>query len=177
MVFPPVADSRSSISFPLISSAPSAGACPLWRCACACEGKVHLNPFLYHMSTHTHIHTHKYKAKPRFFFLPTHIAHIHPQFCNLSASQKRRGGLIRGIWHSMLRIRTSSDATPRCWHRNIILQIQTNRSWFDTDLPSLLSSSRNSMVKINLTEVDCSIDSGIYTTHEHAYACNWRWIP
>ena len=36
----------------------------------------------------------------------------------------------------------SSGATPRCWHRNIILQ--TNRSWFNTDLPSLLSFSGNS---------------------------------
>ena len=36
----------------------------------------------------------------------------------------------------------SSSPTPRCWHGSIILQ--TNRSWFNTDLPSLLSFSGNS---------------------------------
>ena len=57
LVFSPVSDSRSSISFPLTSSASSAGACPLWRCAC--EKRCTQIPFsITWAQTHTHTHTH-----------------------------------------------------------------------------------------------------------------------
>jgi len=48
---------------PLTSSAPSAGACQLWRCACGGRGAQSLS--LSHEDTHTHTHTaimtHKHK--------------------------------------------------------------------------------------------------------------------
>ena len=74
----------------------------------------------------------------------------------------------------------SSRPCLLCWHK-------TDRSWFDTDLPSLLSSLQKLDGQDRLTEVGHSIDGGVFrgfvlsvccsidTTREHA--CNRRQIP
>ena len=53
------------------------------------------------------------------------VPHICPLFCNHSASWKRRGGLYVGSDILSREYAPSPGASPRCWHRNIILQTIT----------------------------------------------------
>ena len=53
------------------------------------------------------------------------VPHIGPPFCNLSTSRKCRGGLYVGSDILSCECAPFSRATPRCWHRNIILQTVT----------------------------------------------------
>ena len=70
------------------------------------------------------------------------VPHIRPPFCNLSASRKR--GLYAGS--DIL----SCEYVPSSGARlDVYIGTLHYKSWFDTDLPSLLLSSRNSMVKID----------------------------
>ena len=110
-----------------------------------------------------------------------------PPVCNLSASQKRRGGLHAGS--DILSCAPSSGATPKCWHRNIIITY-CYRSWFGTDQPSLLFSRNSGQYR--LTEAGHSVDGGVFqallgfvlsmcysidTTHDCRHACDHRRIP
>ena len=81
-----------------------------------------------------------------------------PPVCNLSVSQKRRGGLYAGSEILSREYAPSSEATPRCWHRNIIIT-DRYRSWFDPDLPSLLQKLDG---QDRLTEVGHSVDGGVF---------------
>ena len=87
----------------------------------------------------------KYKLKHEHEYYRS-VPHIRPLFCNLSASRKRKGGLYAG-----------SDILSREYAPLLVPRLDVDigtlrysrRSWFDMDRPSLLLSSRNSMVKID----------------------------
>ena len=88
------------------------------------------------------------------------VPHIRPLFCNLSASRKRRGGggLYTGSDILSREYAPSSDATPRCWHRNRLIEAANMPS-----LLILLSPEPQKLVgQDRLTEVGHRVDSGVF---------------
>ena len=82
----------------------------------------------------------------------TMVSHIYaPCFATLALVESVGGPYMQDLTFYLAITPTFSSAMPRCLHGNINI-LQTDRSWFNICLPSLLSSSRNSkylVVKID----------------------------
>ena len=127
LVFSPVSDSRSSISFPLTSSAPSAGACPLWRCAC--EKRCAQIPFsITWAQTHTHQHTHTHTHTSTHIHMCTH------NLCNHMLKQTCCYSLSVIPTDSYKRTQTGCD-----------VQVQLYKSWISVPSAPVTRSARSSL--------------------------------
>ena len=71
------------------------------------------------------------------------VPHIRPRFATLALVESVGRPYIQDPTFYLAITPPFSSAMPRCLHGNINI-LQTDRSWFNICLPSLLASSRNS---------------------------------